>query len=301
MSNNNSEQKSCIIITRDGINIDIKICGNVNVTGSDRILIQNYTNNETVQNTEEKRVEQKSVVTQEAIQPVAVQPVAVQPVMTPQEPASKPHEERVTTNPNVEKFLKYKENLIHKLYPTFIEIHEKKEEILRQLREAAYFKYPKLKKLASTRNEFKGKRLDLSREEDRKKLIIRKKYENENAKLINFVNCWYEKIYKDTLSVENLKDDFSSGNLFNGLDLFNKGTTGNTLSVFTAEKKQEEEEEEEEEKEPDIVYKIRFQDKRYLKSKNTGIIYDYEKYFDNDREQVVVGKWNEESKKICFY
>jgi len=36
-----------------------------------------------------------------------------------------------------------------------------------------------------------------------------------------------------------------------------------------------------------------------LKSKNTGIIYDYNEYVKNG-EQVVIGKWNESSNKIEF-
>ena len=56
---------------------------------------------------------------------------------------------------------------------------------------------------------------------------------------------------------------------------------------------------EEEEEEPDIVKKIDFEGKKYLKSKKTGIVYDYEKYV-NESEQLVVGKWSEEEKKIIF-
>ena len=68
------------------------------------------------------------------------------------------------------------------------------------------------------------------------------------------------------------------------------------------EKKQAEkrdEEEEEEEDEPDVVKKIEVDGKKYLKSKKTGIVYDYKKYV-NDNEQVKVGKWNENTKKIDF-
>ena len=36
-----------------------------------------------------------------------------------------------------------------------------------------------------------------------------------------------------------------------------------------------------------------------MKSKNTGIIYDYEEYTKNE-EQVVVGKWNDAKNKIDF-
>ena len=53
----------------------------------------------------------------------------------------------------------------------------------------------------------------------------------------------------------------------------------------------------EEDEEPDVVKKIEFEGKKYLKSKKTGIIYDYNEYVKNG-EQVVVGKWVEN--KIVF-
>lgn len=56
---------------------------------------------------------------------------------------------------------------------------------------------------------------------------------------------------------------------------------------------------EEEDEEPDVVKKIEFEGKRYLKSKKSGIIYDYNEYVSNG-EQVVVGKWNENTNKIEF-
>ena len=55
----------------------------------------------------------------------------------------------------------------------------------------------------------------------------------------------------------------------------------------------------EEDDEPEVVKKITFEDKKYLLSKKSGVIYDYEKYA-NEGEQVVVGKWNEEENKIVF-
>lgn len=55
----------------------------------------------------------------------------------------------------------------------------------------------------------------------------------------------------------------------------------------------------EEEEEPDVVKKIEFEGKKYLKSKKTGIIYDYTKYV-KEGDQVVVGKWNDEKNKIDF-
>jgi len=56
---------------------------------------------------------------------------------------------------------------------------------------------------------------------------------------------------------------------------------------------------ESEEEEPDVVKKIEFEGKKYLKSKKTGIIYDYTEYVKNG-DQVVVGKWNESKNKIDF-
>jgi hypothetical protein len=58
-------------------------------------------------------------------------------------------------------------------------------------------------------------------------------------------------------------------------------------------------EEPEDDGEPDVVKKIEFEGKKYLKSKKTGIIYDYNEYITN-QEQVVVGKWNENTNRIVF-
>jgi hypothetical protein len=58
-------------------------------------------------------------------------------------------------------------------------------------------------------------------------------------------------------------------------------------------------EEPKEDDEPDVVKKIEFEGKKYLKSKKTGIIYDYTEYVKNS-EQVIVGKWNESTNKIDF-
>jgi hypothetical protein len=58
-------------------------------------------------------------------------------------------------------------------------------------------------------------------------------------------------------------------------------------------------EEPENDGEPDVVKKIEFEGKKYLKSKKTGIIYDYNEYVNN-QEQVVVGKWNEKTNRIVF-
>lgn len=47
------------------------------------------------------------------------------------------------------------------------------------------------------------------------------------------------------------------------------------------------------------VKKIEYEGKKYLKSRNTGIIYDYNEFVNNG-EQVVVGQWNETKNKIDF-
>ena len=54
-----------------------------------------------------------------------------------------------------------------------------------------------------------------------------------------------------------------------------------------------------EEEEQEVVKKIEVDGKKYLKSKSTGIIYDYNEYVTSG-EQVVVGKWNETTNKIDF-
>jgi hypothetical protein len=54
-----------------------------------------------------------------------------------------------------------------------------------------------------------------------------------------------------------------------------------------------------EDEEADVVKKIEFEGKKFLKSKKTGIIYDYNEYVNNG-EQVIVGKWNENTNKIEF-
>jgi len=49
----------------------------------------------------------------------------------------------------------------------------------------------------------------------------------------------------------------------------------------------------------DVVKKIEFEGKKYLKSKKTGIVYDYDEYVKSG-DQVVVGKWNEATNKLDF-
>ena len=61
----------------------------------------------------------------------------------------------------------------------------------------------------------------------------------------------------------------------------------------------EEEDDDEDDEEPDIVKKIEHDGKKYLKSKKTGIIYDYSKYV-KDGDQIKVGRWNEKTNKIDF-
>lgn len=48
-----------------------------------------------------------------------------------------------------------------------------------------------------------------------------------------------------------------------------------------------------------VVKKITFKDKKYLKSKKSGIVYDYDIYI-NEEKQVVVGQWNETTNEIDF-
>ena len=57
-------------------------------------------------------------------------------------------------------------------------------------------------------------------------------------------------------------------------------------------KKETKETKKQENDEPDVVKRIEFEGKKYLKSKKTGIVYNL--------EQDVVGKWNEETQKIDF-
>jgi hypothetical protein len=51
--------------------------------------------------------------------------------------------------------------------------------------------------------------------------------------------------------------------------------------------------------EADVVKKIKFEGKQYLKSKKSGIVYDYDMYVLTG-DQVMVGTWNEEKKCIMF-
>ena len=66
-----------------------------------------------------------------------------------------------------------------------------------------------------------------------------------------------------------------------------------------AEKKKTTKKADEPEEEPDVVKKIEFEGKKYLKSKKTGIVYDYNSYV-NEGEQVVIGKWNDSANRIDF-
>ena len=64
-------------------------------------------------------------------------------------------------------------------------------------------------------------------------------------------------------------------------------------------KVKKEKKEEKEAEEPLRVKKITFENKKYLLSASTGVVYDYEEYVNN-QEQVVIGKWNEADKKVIF-
>jgi len=66
-----------------------------------------------------------------------------------------------------------------------------------------------------------------------------------------------------------------------------------------AKKQPEAKASDESEEQPDVVKRIEFQGKNYLKSKKTGIVYDYKEYTQNG-EQVVVGQWNEAKNAIDF-
>jgi hypothetical protein len=54
-----------------------------------------------------------------------------------------------------------------------------------------------------------------------------------------------------------------------------------------------------EESKGDCVKKITFENKHYLQSKSTGVIYDYNEYIKNG-EQVIVGQWSVELNKVVF-
>lgn len=71
------------------------------------------------------------------------------------------------------------------------------------------------------------------------------------------------------------------------------------VKVEKADDKSSDEEAPAQKVEQEVVRSIVFEGKKYLKSKNTGIVYDYEKYLEGG-EQVVVGKWSESTKKVIF-
>jgi len=66
-----------------------------------------------------------------------------------------------------------------------------------------------------------------------------------------------------------------------------------------AKKKEPKKKPEDDDEEPEVVKKITYNDKKYLLSKKSGVVYDYEKYV-KEQEQVVVGKWNETDQKVEF-
>ena len=51
--------------------------------------------------------------------------------------------------------------------------------------------------------------------------------------------------------------------------------------------------------EEDVLVKIKYEGKKYLKSKASGVIYDLENYV-NTQALVVVGQWDEKNDKIKF-
>ena len=59
------------------------------------------------------------------------------------------------------------------------------------------------------------------------------------------------------------------------------------------------EEKNEDEEEPDTVKKITYEGVKYLKSKKSGLIYDYSKYV-KEQEIEVIGKWDDKANKIIF-
>jgi hypothetical protein len=63
--------------------------------------------------------------------------------------------------------------------------------------------------------------------------------------------------------------------------------------------KKQAEDKKEEADEADVCKKITFNDKKYLKSKKTGIVYDLD-IFLKTQEQVVIGQWNEATNAIDF-
>jgi hypothetical protein len=71
-----------------------------------------------------------------------------------------------------------------------------------------------------------------------------------------------------------------------------KKPTKKTTPPKAAEQEQEEEEQE-------VIKKIEYEGKKYLKSKKSGIMYDYEEY-RKTKDLVIVGKWNENTNKIVF-
>ena len=64
-------------------------------------------------------------------------------------------------------------------------------------------------------------------------------------------------------------------------------------------KDEEDEKDEKDEEEVEIVRKIEYMGKKYLRSKQSGIIYDLDE-FKNNGDQVVIGKWNTNTNKIDF-
>ena len=84
----------------------------------------------------------------------------------------------------------------------------------------------------------------------------------------------------------------SSGDLFEEL-IKQSEAKDETKIEATDEHEDEDEDEDEDEEETDVVNRITYEGKKYLKSKNTGVIYN--------EEQDVVGKWIESTSTIEFF
>ena len=56
----------------------------------------------------------------------------------------------------------------------------------------------------------------------------------------------------------------------------------------------------EEDEEPEVCKKCTFNGKKYLRSLKSGIVYDLEKYLEDQDNMVVLGKWNAEQETIIF-
>ena len=137
----------------------------------------------------------------------------------------------------------------------------------------------KAEKEAKKVAEEQAKALKLKEKEEKEALKLKEKEEKEALKL-------KEKEEKEALKLKEKAEK-------EALKLKQKEEKPKKAPEVKAASKEEDDEE------PDVVKKIEIDGKKYLKSKKTGIIYDYLEYTKNS-EQVVVGKWNETKNKIDF-